>query len=250
MPENHNSEKSVLSDLEPDVLETVRIRCPKCGADIRESAENRHRIVCFCCGRHISVNDRKGDPGVLHETLMMPRGSVRALVTLLMAGLVWLLTAAGREVPGHLLGLILTVTGYYFAFRKKSQGGPARDPFRDITESGRERPLHLPAGAIRAVLVCGFILCGIAAYRRGLMSDPEHLEFFVILAGLAAGYFFAKFTGGASSVKLSNCICHAKGALVLAASAAAVLFAFVPPPAPQLPLLLSCFISFYFGSKS
>lgn len=59
-----NEEISVVEDLEPQVLETVKVECPKCGADIRADARDKEEIVCFCCDRKIRVRDRVG-AGVL-----------------------------------------------------------------------------------------------------------------------------------------------------------------------------------------
>ncbi|MCF6174647.1 MAG: hypothetical protein L3J71_02650 [Victivallaceae bacterium] len=144
MQKRHHTEKIlVIEDMEPEVLDTVRVECPKCGAQILEKATNKDNIVCFCCLRQISV--------------------------------------------------------------------------KEFSTNDQPKPLYLPSGVIRYLLIIGFGLSAILALKNSLFDNSVYLEFFVILAGLIIGYFVAKMTSHLKYQDISfyNVITHLKGVLVL-----------------------------------
>ena len=256
----------IVEDQEPDIPEIVRIECPKCHAEIIADAADRNDIACFCCGRRIRVKSvpAAGEP-VIEETLGLPRGSVRAMVALILSASCWIVIFKGYKVPPRLFSLILTVIGYYFAFRHNDkyadiENAPARGKRENAaTEKGVDdaffqvdSPLYLPSGWVRRILVAGFLLAALEAYNRHFMEDCSFRNFFIVIAGLAAGYFFAKTMDGnlRRDANFYNFITHCKGVLVISATLGICgMFLSGKPVEPEM-TICSCIITFYFGSKT
>ena len=240
------------------MFELKAYRCPNCGAEIREKLTDGQQFDCYNCRRLFRVlldeaSHRAGfvplDTTAVREPLNLPRGSVRATATLATAGCCWMLVLLNAPVPGYLLSLLLTIIGYYFGFRRKAKSAQSRI----LDASARvQEPLNLPGGSIRLVLILGFTACALVLWARREIINPAYLEFFLILAGLVAGYFFARLSRGAVGSAPGNLINHAKGFLVLAATGALVvlLLGGMYTDQPRLGLTLACAISFYFGSRS
>ena len=256
-----NEKILVVEDLEPEILETVRVDCPKCGAEIRADAGYKEDIICFCCERRIRVKDRAGDKAqVIHETLFMPKGSVRAIITLLISATCWILVFKGQEVPKYLFNLLIAVISYYFAFRKKDSTAnyakaKTNGEFDDVTSSGQPKPLYLPGGVIRFFLIAGFALCGVMVLKDKIYKHPDYLEFFVILSGLVTGYFFARLADiFKKDTDVYNRVTHVKGVIVLLAALFLTVILLGDIGSDEfktsIPLLCACIVTFYFGSKS
>jgi len=232
-------------------------RCPRCGTDIHRTTEDGQDIQCLSCRRRFTLmlNEETGKAGLVEiteeeipEPLFMPRGSIRALVTILTALSSWILILTGRDVPGYVLSLLLSTIGYYFAFRKQMRAAQSR--IWDASPTMRE-PLSLPSGFIRLVLIFGFGVCAVALYRSDRLLQLEYLEFYSILLGLVAGYMFSKMLSAVEGSSFFVWLNHAKGAAVICASICLcwVLLTGMETDTIYFPLSLSCFISFYFGSR-
>ena len=90
------------------------------------------------------------------EPLRLPRGSVRALVTLLVAcSCLWVFV--GRQpVPGSLLELALATVAYYFALRR----GGAKPPVAPYADGGSAQYSRTSsAGTGRAHMRCQRVSC-------------------------------------------------------------------------------------------
>lgn len=255
---NNQEQISVVEDLEPEVLETVHIQCPKCHAEITANSNEKNSIVCFCCERKIRVKDRAGelDPDVIHETLLLPKGSVRASIALLLSVTCWMLVISNRPVPPYLFSLLVAVISYYFAFRKKESEERKtytvkKDEFEDVTSSGKPKPLYLPAGFIRYFLISGFVVCAALGWKNGFFEDYAFREFFFIFAGLVAGYFFAKFANCfKKDIAFYNAVTHIKGLIVISAAMMTFIMLVSNWNYPIPLIICSSVITFYFGSKS
>lgn len=240
------------------MFEMATYRCPDCGMEIREELTDGQAFECTSC-RHpfrVMLDASTKHVGLvplgradLQEPLGLPRGSVRAISTLTTASCCWTLIFIGRPVPGYVLSLLMTTIGYYFGFRQRVKAAGSR--IIDAAARPKE-PLNLPGGSIRTLLIFGFAVTGVVLSARGQLTDPAYLEFFVILAGLVAGYFFARFFKATVSPGAMNFIGHAKGTLVIGATVvlAVVLLTGAYVGLPRIGLTLACLISFYFGSRS
>ena len=240
------------------MFELVSYRCPDCGAEISAKLRDGQQYDCLNCRRSFRVlldesTDKVGfvplDTTVVQEPLNLPQGSVRAIATLGSAGCCWALIVADQPVPGYLLSLLLTIIGYYFGFRRKFRNAQSR--ILDASARTQE-PLNLPGGSIRLLLIFGFVVSAVILGLRKHLVNPVYLEFFIILAGLVGGYFFARIFAGTVSATLASTINHAKGALVLLATfaLAVMLGTGYHVEQPHLGLALACAVSFYFGSRS
>lgn len=93
-----------------------------------------------------------------------PEGSVRALMAILIFGSLWahLLLRPDREVPESLKDLLFIVLGHYFAVRSRHIAGEQPGP----------PPLYLPRGAVRLLLIGGFLAVSAVLYRQGRLLAP------------------------------------------------------------------------------
>ncbi len=233
--------------------------CPRCGAAIAEGLAGRDRYDCPHCRAEYGVlRDGEGRPRGLVEAqvpprvepLHLPTGSVRALISLSMVGTCWGLLVQGRELPGALMSLVLTIVGFYFGFRTRAStlGDHVYDP-----SARREQPLHLPAGAIRTVLVLALLAMGYWLVSKGLLGREGYLEFLVILAGLIVGHYFGKAMSAERTPRWHAAIAHIKGlvGLAVAFALAGLLLSGMDAEAhPAVVTVLAATISFYFGSRS
>lgn len=233
-------------------------KCPHCATQIRQKLQDGEDLICVrCkCRFRVMLDEESGKVAFADvaetktpEPLYLPKGSVRAVTTVLLAVTSWILIVGAKNVPDYLFGLNLTVIGYYFGFRKKVKASESRifDP-----SARSEEPLFLPAGLIRFFLIAGFMVCAFLLYKRGRLEDLRYIEFFAILIGLVIGYVFGRISRPLRGTKVYSIVNHLKGALVLGAAgvlAHTLLFADGAGD-PHMPLALTAVISFYFGSRS
>jgi hypothetical protein len=183
------------------------------------------------------------------EPLFLPRGSIRAMVTVVSALAAWVMITAGQLVPGYHLNLLLAILGYYFGFRITMKA--AQSHILDAT-ARKEDPLFLPPGLIRLFLIGGFLFAGGVLWKRGELAYFAYAEFFIILAGLIGGFIFAKFSSGWKEAPGYILFNHLKGAVVLLAAGtlAVLLLTDLHEAHRYTGLLLAAVVSFYFGSRS
>src|SRR5262245_20436418 len=101
------------------------------------------------------------------HALGLPAGSIRAILTLMVVGLVcalMLIPPRGDRpipLPPYLLYLLFMILGHYFAAR----GHPARAP-------GQRAPLFLPSGVVRLLIIVALA----ATIGWKLNSDPDGFQ--------------------------------------------------------------------------
>lgn len=185
------------------------------------------------------------------DTFGAPRGSVRAILALCVAGSSFWLLSQNTPLPDDLIGSLLLVFGYYFADRAHV---PAAQPVL------KRPPLWLPAGAVRALLIIGFV-AALSWLYWNTSAHPVQKPVFAAVITLAAfvtgrtmKYLLTRFLA-AGKTKATNIIGDAKGAVsILAGAGVVAVFCF-----PELPLpdewrvrfsdSLPSIISFYFGTR-
>ena len=236
--------------------------CPRCRHAIDEDLSRVDQYSCpKCLSLFRVLFDTETDRAALidisrrggHHPLFLPKGSVRALVSLALAVSFWGLTFTGRDVPGYLMGLLLTVVGYYFGYRA------------DVDRSGltvhdsapeTQRPLNLPAGVIRLVLIAGFAASAAVLLERGELSKLPYVEFFVILFGLLLGTVFGKLLARVRHTGAYGLVNHVKAIVVLALAGFLAWAMLAEPSQETIPqqeivfIVLCSLISFYFGSRT
>jgi hypothetical protein len=235
----------------------ARYWCPHCKAEIRRTLDHGERIECAACHRTFSVVIDRASAAVglvelnvwrVSRPLFLPRGSIRAVVTLTTAACAWTLAIRDMDLPEYLIGLLLAAVGSYFAFRQQSEDAP--DTIYDATVPP-EQPLFLPRGAIRWLLVAGFLVSAGVLLYGGRLGEEKYLEFFAVLGGLLAGYLLAKVLHPLRGGLLHAFSNHAKGLAVLGVTGylAYLLLTGRHHDAPVLALALATAASFYFGTR-
>ena len=234
--------------------------CPRCNVQVFEGLADKAVYECPECRGHFrELVDEEGGHAVLieeegraiPEPLYLPRGSIRAIATISMALSCWIMILAGQDVPATLFSLLLAILGYYFGFRTKMKSAQSR--LIDATAEAVE-PLYLPGGVIRTLLIAGFVITGVALYRRGAFAEGElkYLQFFVIIAGLVVGHVFGRLISKERGGTLTIGINHLKGLVVLGVCCV-LFYLFVGGGHAQYPrgaMFLCAVVSFYFGSRS
>jgi hypothetical protein len=208
-------------------------------------------------------------PGRSRHPLGLPQGSVRAVLILMIMGTIWTLLAmpGDREirVPIYLYYLLFLTTGSYFAARSRSA----------VTAPHESPPLYLPRGTIRGLIVIGFIgILGYAIFQdptgffsRPLLSndDKQHATLLLpvamiggFLLGVIVSCVSSKMLAGPTGMPAWYQDVQAWVSLlaVLGLGAQVILELVVfpsmtaPPSLPQLQLVLSAIIAFYFGARA
>lgn len=233
--------------------------CPVCNQTISEELLDRREYVCESCTTRfdVLVEDTTQRVALLAppaphtaEPLYLPRGSVRAMVALALSGTGWIMVATDQALPAGLLSLTLTVIGFYFGLRAKSES--TRDRIFDPAVP-KDLPLFMPANVIRVVLIAGFAITAVVLWQRGDIHRPAVLEFFMILLGLLGGYVITRLSRPLKQTRLYEIYRHFRALGVLGATLALAILGlagqWAEPPAPAV-VVLSMIVSFYFGSRS
>jgi len=179
------------------------------------------------------------------DPLSLPRGSVRALITLALLCILCILMLRGVDAPFPLAFVTLVALGHYFGSR--SAGAP---------RSGGRPPLYLPRGSVRALIILGL---GTVAYflwedgKLRLSMDDRNSVILFVSAALVLGFIFRKvfniFTRGRMS-RPRRWIENAEAIFALGATALLAISCFsTETPVDNAALLASPFIVFYFGAR-
>lgn len=134
------------------------------------------------------------------QPLGLPAGSVRAILTFMVLGLVWTLMLLPSdktpEVPLYIYYLMFLSLGSFFSAHGRSIAGPT---------SGTHSPLYLPKGSLRTLIFLGFgAVLGWQCYSKGnldavkdVMKQPQLSEPilpFVLLGGFLLGILISRIT--------------------------------------------------------
>jgi hypothetical protein len=200
----------------------------------------------------------------IRQPLGLPAGSVRALLTFIVLGLIWALMLLQKEIPLYLFYLMFLIVGGFFAAHGHSIAGPASDS---------RNPLYLPRGTLRTLIILGF--AAVLGWRYYLNPDwhalleikQAALEQPYLPLVLLGAFFFGVFVARIVSL-LSGSQGTAPwwqdiqswlallGALGLAGE---VLIQFVINPSlpegqqiqyPPWQAILGAIVAFYFGARS
>ena len=134
--------------------------------------------------------------------LGLPRGSVRAILTLLTVAVVVVQVIRDKEVENLWVETLMIVLAYYFTSRRFIHL-PAEVIQRLEAEGHVEHegnPLYLPRHSIRVSLFLTFVGLAIYLYREGRMLEPQALSIlgvvFAFLLGVIASAILAWWTKG------------------------------------------------------
>ncbi|MFQ5977663.1 MAG: hypothetical protein ACE5OZ_06010 [Candidatus Heimdallarchaeota archaeon] len=86
--------------------------------------------------------------------LGLPKGSVRALASLIVVGTAWLIILMGKyeqlAVETEFVNVVILVVSFYFGVRRTTVGMTGGDPIKSAD------PLNLPRRSIRTIMLFGF----------------------------------------------------------------------------------------------
>lgn len=234
-------------------MQDIKKYCTFCAAKIIKENDLSEYYICSNCHKKFKVaydrnNNIVGYKYYNIEPLFIPKGSVRALVTLLLAGLFWYSIAVHNNIPSYLLNLLLTTIGYYFGFRKTDK----RSTIGGILAITKEpQPLYLPHGFIRNLLIIGFFVCFIYLRVYKHIEEVWINEFFVIFFALIVGYYFSKFLNKID-ISLRLVINHFKAVIIIISTILFIVLTIfkINIQGLDMQLILSSIIGFYFGSRT
>jgi hypothetical protein len=134
------------------------------------------------------MKDYEGPPQTW-PPLGLPEGSVRALLTLIVVGVVVSNLARGREVDPLWIQTLLIAFAHYFAARRNVT---VSDQVLDRLEregliEPERHPLFLPRGSIRLLIVAAFAGLAFYLHREQRLWEPRTLSLLGILAAYLLG---------------------------------------------------------------
>ena len=189
--------------------------------------------------------------------LGIPPGSVRALLALCVVFVSCWLMVQGDEPPLAVSEALFTALGYYFATRARV--GLSKDELRERQEEfGEEaelRPLFLPRGSIRVIILISFVAVAACVVSRwGCAKVATCTTLLLVLAffaGQALKYLvlWLRPRRKQHRIGLFEHVKAAIGILVAAAFVAMYVSGYYRAASPRLHKVFLGFIIFYFGSR-
>jgi len=203
----------------------------------------------------MSQNIDKVDGG--RSPLGLPNGSVRALLTLLILGVVINEMLIGRDIDILWYETLVIALAHYFSRRRFLNIPPESVPQlqKDGILPPETRPLYLPTGCIRALIIISLAITGYFLYRQGRLLDPKVMPIFGVvgayISGMTIGYFAKWFMKpGPNSLLTRWQDMQAILVLITVASTAAIFFIHGPEGLPNWLRHASLFLSlYYFGAR-
>lgn len=129
--------------------------------------------------------------------LGLPVGSVRALLTLMVVGVVVSGIALRREVNTLWIETLLIALAHYYTSRRFVALPP--DIRQRLENEGvldkEQNPLFLPKHSIRFIILAAFIGLGVYLHNEGRLFEPQAIALLGTLAAYAAGLVWRGFSG-------------------------------------------------------
>lgn len=198
--------------------------------------------------------------------LGLPAGSVRSVITLMVAGLVWALILMARneiiEIPLYLVYLMFLILGSFFAAHGNTiAAGQSPEP----------SPLHLPRGTLRWLLVLGFFgTIGWYVWSRGDFPDlrienPREHPYLIVwilgafFLGILIDRTVDRLSGGPAGppAAYQDLLAWVSLLAMLGLAIEVVILLMINPTLeggginmPKWQTFLAAIISFYFGARS
>lgn len=181
--------------------------------------------------------------------LNLPRGSVRAIILIVLVSVLWTLMLLGRELPLVLCYLVLMALSHYYGTRAG-----------DAPADAKECPLFLPRGCIRILVALGFVVVAYFLVDRGTLTfnltdtmKDRSSAMLVLVAALLIGFLVRKIADSMSrgaATPLRRGFENAKSLFILCLTAF-LGFVWITAPAnlETMALLAAPLLVFYFGSR-
>ena len=193
----------------------------------------------------------------MNGPLGIPRGSVRAILALNLVYVACMLMVRGEALPLALSEALFAALAYYFAARSRVTltEKEFQERLDEFGEDADVRPLYLPRGSIRAVIILAFV--GVATYIvmirgwRDLAESTTLLLVVAFFAGQALKVLLAWLREGQprGDVTLLE---HVKAAIGVAVGVAFLVLyttGMYRQADARVHKLMLGFVVFYFGSR-
>ena len=201
-----------------------------------------------------------------NEPLFLPRGSIRALLALMMTGTFFYLDYNKgwdiSQVPESLTSLMLVIVAFYFGARSMEAGSDSssekktenRGLIQWIT-SLKDSPLFLPKGTIRFIMIVMFGVISYFSFSHHSSVPDALLQILTIIAGYLLGivitYIYHKISDqAASKVSLFGHVKAIITILFVGVVDIAHIFSWSFATAEITDRLMTLLITFYFGSRT
>jgi hypothetical protein len=216
----------------------------------RDTSENSAGIFNWSQTVSLSESPRHWPP------LGMPVGSVRAILTLFVVGVVVASVARGQKLEILWTETLLIAMAHYFTARRFVALSP--DVLKRLQQEGviekEANPLWLPRHSIRIIILAAFSWLGYELFEQKRLTDTEAVSMVGIVAAYVAGSFVRVISGWVTSRTNrppSSAWGDFKAIVVLTAVIAVGIFELsganvLPPYAHRIAL---CMMLFYFGSR-
>ncbi len=189
--------------------------------------------------------------------LGLPTGSVRALLTMAVIGVVVNSVVRGTKLDELWTETLLIALAHYYTARRFVALPP--DVVKRLTNDGlldqEAHPLYLPKHSIRILILAAFGGLGFWLYKQGRLWEPRALTLLMIVAAYVLGSivrgigsWFASKTGKRPSSRWGDL----KAIVVLLAIAIAAATELMPDLAnlpPEIDRIALAMLLFYFGSR-
>lgn len=189
--------------------------------------------------------------------LGLPRGSVRALLTLQIVAVVIAQVVRGKEIEPLWTETLMIALAHYFTSRRFIDLAPGVIERLEIDGhlESESNPLALPRNSIRVLLMAAFLGLAIYLYQAGRLLEPQSLSIlgvvFAYLLGILARGVLTWWTKGHKppSIRLWEDVKAATVLLVLLVTAGAYLLGYDDLIPHQLRNATLGLVLFYFGSR-
>jgi len=185
-------------------------------------------------------------PSSNRPPLGLPRGSIRALLTLMIVAVVIAQMVRGGEIPLLWTETLMIAMAHYFASRRFIRLPP--EEIKRLVNEGlielEARPLYLPSYSIRLLLIVAFTAVGIYLYLHGRLLEPQALSILgVVFAYLLGVFLRVQTVRGWEDAKAFVVLA------VLTVTSAAYLLDYGDSVPKSLQAVTLGLVLFYFGSR-
>lgn len=205
--------------------------------------------------------------------LGLPRGTVRAIITLIFFFTCMWLLFNDQKVPETLGNTILILISFYFGIKKgtvdtikkqqdkgeiSSQTTKEIKPTPQIQSKSGENAFNLPAKSVRFILFIGLMIIALKFLIQGSeIYDPVPqfiIDGFIIVTGFIFGTIYKKVTSRLPSEVsfLSKIIFHGKALTVVLLALTTSIYYLTAIDDPNLSIyayITNLVVGFYFGSR-
>ena len=177
--------------------------------------------------------------------LGLPKGTIRASITLLLSINLVYLTFIQSAIADAMASITLVSLTFYFGGRMRAAGIIPRDVDRS------QRAWGLPAGTIRLILILMFGGSTYYFFAYDNLIPSYYVEVIYLIAGYLGGRIFSKFFNREDD-RNNTITDHLKALLAMGVTITTLTYSIIEPAGSLTQLLIymtAIGVSFYFGAR-